>query len=69
MQEKSEYIYPNTNKKHGTIQEKRKGKSIPAQAWEFQEVEDTRFHDSRPKEGGDVSPMHRPPLLPSKYSW
>jgi len=38
--------------------------------WGFQEVEATRFQDSRKYEGGKVvSPTHRPPLPLSKHSW
>jgi hypothetical protein len=70
MHEQFDYIYQTQVRNMDPYKEKRKVKSIPVQAWGFQEVESPRFHDSRHKEGGNVaSPTHRPPLLPRKYSW
>jgi hypothetical protein len=38
--------------------------------WGFQEVEALRFQNNLPHEGDkDVSPTHRSPLLPRRYSW
>ena len=52
---------------------KGKGKAIPLQAWGG--LEGSRrlrlpdFNKSAHEDGKDVSPTHRPPLLPTKYSW
>ena len=48
----------------------KKGKAIPLQARSFPEVWSSQISRQSAHEGGKVvSPTHRPPLLPTIYSW
>jgi hypothetical protein len=55
------------------VKGKGKGKAIPLQAWTgLQGSRSLRYLDVRPSahEGGKfVSPTHRPPFTPRRYSW
>ena len=56
----------------GKIKKKGKGKAVPLQAWSGPEgSRKLRFPDfmTTAQDGGKVSFMHQPPLLPRKYTW